>query len=108
MYDRYGFDSTGFNKDGYDIYGFNLDRFNKDGYAVYGFDKDGLNKNGYKKKSGKGLTISSLPILLSELNINNSKELINNIEQLIKYLYNNKQITKQVHNNLIKAITYKK
>ena len=38
---------------------------------------------------------------------NSSKKLINDIEQLVKYLYNNKQITKQVYNNLIKTITYK-
>ena len=31
LYDQYGFDSTGFNKDGYNI---------------YRFDKNGLNKNG--------------------------------------------------------------
>ena len=50
-----------------------------------------------------------LPILLSKSNINNSsKELISNVKQLINDLYNNKQITKQVYNNLIKAITYKK
>ena len=49
-----------------------------------------------------------LPILLSKLNINNSsKELISSVKQLINYLYDNKQITKQVYNNLIKAITYK-
>ena len=60
-----------------------------------------------KKSSGRGLTISSLLILLSELNINSSKELINDIEQLINTLYDNKQITKQVYKNLLKAITYK-
>ena len=38
---------------------------------------------------------------------NNSKELKNDIEQLINDLYNNKQITKQVYNILNKAITYK-
>ena len=65
------------------------------------------NKDGNKKSSGKGLTIISLPILLSELNINSSKKLINDIEQLVKNLFNNKQITKQVYNALIKAITYK-
>ena len=61
-----------------------------------------------KKPSGKGLNISSLPILLSKIYTNNSsKKLINNIEQLINNLYHNKQITKQVYNNLNKAITYK-
>ena len=29
------------------------------------------------------------------------------MEQLINDLYNNKQITKQIYNNLIKVITYK-
>ena len=61
-----------------------------------------------KKSSGRGLTISSLPILLSKIYTNNSsKELINNIEQLINNLYDNKPITEQVYNNLNKAITYK-
>ena len=60
-----------------------------------------------KKSSGKGIIISSLPILLFELNINSSKRLMNNIKQLINNLYDNKQITKKVYNNLIKAITYK-
>ena len=36
-----------------------------------------------------------------------SKKLMSDIEQLINNLYDNKQITKQVYNNLIKAITYK-
>ena len=61
-----------------------------------------------KKSSGRGLTISSLPILLSKIYTNNSsKKLISDIEQLINNLYGNKQITKQVYNNLNKAITYK-
>ena len=60
-----------------------------------------------KKSLGRGLTVSSLPILLSKIYTNNSsKELINNIEQLIKNLYNNKQITKQVYNTLNKAIRF--
>ena len=47
-----------------------------------------------------------LPILLSKLNINSSKELISNIMQLLNNLYDNKQITKQVYNILNKSITY--
>ena len=59
-------------------------------------------------KDQKGSGHVNLPILLSKIYTNNSsKELITNIEQLIKNLYNNKQITKQVYNNLIKTITYK-
>ena len=74
----------------YDQYGFDKNRLNKDGYNIYGFDKnglnkDGLNKYGYKKSSGKGLNISSLPVLLSKIYTNNSsKELINDIKQLVK------------------------
>ena len=103
-YDQYGFDENGFNRDGYDIYGFNKDGFNK-----YGF-----NKYGYKKSSGKGLNISSLPILLSKIYTNNtagpsdlarsSKELINEIKKLVKNLYKNIQITNQVYNILNKAL----
>ena len=59
-------------------------------------------------KDQKGSGYVNLPILLSKIYTNNSsKELISNIEQLINNLYNNKQITKQVYHNLIKAITYK-
>ena len=37
---------------------------------------------------------------------NNSKKIKDEINQILKKLYNLKQITKQVYNNLIKAITY--
>ena len=74
LYDQYGFDIDGFNKDGYDIYRFNKEKLNK----------DGLNKFGYKKKTGKGLNISYLLILLSKIYTNNSsKEIINDIKQLV-------------------------
>ena len=50
----------------------------------------------------------NLPILLSKAYTNNSsKKLISDIKQLINNLYDNKQITKQVYNNLIETITYK-
>ena len=53
----------------------------------------------FKNQKGKGY------ILLSKMYTNNSsKELKNNIKQLIKYLYDKKQITKIVYNNLNKAI----
>ena len=36
-----------------------------------------------------------------------SKEIINDIKQLVKNLFKNKQITKQVYNTLNKALRYK-
>ena len=61
-----------------------------------------------KISSGRGLTISSLPFLLSTIYTNSSsKELINNIRQLVKNLNDNEQITKQVYNILNKALRYK-
>ena len=60
-----------------------------------------------KKDDHQGKGYVNLPILLSKLNINSSKELISNIKQLINDLYNNEQITKQVYNILNKTITYK-
>ena len=60
----------------------------------------------FHEKKGKGYV--DLPIFLSKIYTNNSsKKLISDIEQLMNNLYNNKQITKQVCNNLIKAITYR-
>ena len=98
MYDQYGFDENGFNKDGYNIYGFDKN----------GLNKGGLNKYGYKKSSGKGLNISSLPVLLSKIYTNNSpKELINDTKRLVKNLYKNKQITKQLYNTLSFKELYK-
>ena len=54
------------------------------------------------------LNISSLPILLSKIYIDNSsEELINDIKKLVKNLYKNKQITKQVYNTLSSLELYK-
>ena len=60
-----------------------------------------------KKDDHQGKGYVDLPILLSKLNINSSKELVSNVKHLVKNLYDNKQITKQVYNILNKAITYK-
>ena len=103
---------------------FNRYDLHKDTKTIY--DPEGFDKNGYDihnniKKSSKiktskaksfedqkGKGYVNLPIALSKIYTNNnSKELINNIKQLINDLYDNEQITKQVYNNLIKAITYK-
>ena len=59
----------------------------------------------FKDQTGKGYI--DLPILLSKLNINSSKELETNIKNVFNHLYNNKQITKQVYNILNNVITYK-
>ena len=58
-----------------------------------------------RKSSGKGQTISGLPILSSKIYTNNSsKEITNEIKQLTKKLYENKQISKQLYNILNKAL----
>ena len=60
-----------------------------------------------KRADHQGKGYVDVPILLSKMCTNNSsKELINNIKQLINNLYDNKQIIKQVYNILNKAITY--
>ena len=90
------------------------------------FSEDGFNQNGfdkyvYKKTSGriktneaksfknqKGKGYVNLPILLCKMYVNNSsKKLKNNTKQLLKALYDKKQISKLIYNNIIEAITYK-
>ena len=77
--------------------------------SIYGKNKEKIKTNeakSFEDQKGKGYV--NLPIALSKIYTNNnSKELINNIKQLINDLYDSEQITKQVYNNLIKAITYK-
>ena len=65
-------------------------------------DQKGSGTFTYQNKFVKLLT------LLTQLLIkNNSKKLKNDINQILKELYNSKQITKQVYNILNKSITYK-
>ena len=77
--------------------------------SIYGKDKEKIKTDqakSFEDQKGKGYV--NLPIALSKIYTNNnSKELINIIEQLINDLYDNGQIAKQVYNNLIKAITHK-
>ena len=76
--------------------------------SIYGKDKGKIRTEqarSFKDQIGKGYI--DLPILLSKIYTNNSsKELINNIKQVINNLYDNKQLTKQVYNILNKSITY--
>ena len=127
IYDLNGFDRNGnhvLTKDKYDPKGFDRNGLDKETKTIYdpeGFDINGYDIQNNRKKSSKiktskaksfekqkGKGYVNLPIALSKIYANNSsKELINNIKQLINDLYDNKQITKQVYNNLIKAIIYK-
>ena len=51
--------------------------------------------------------VKLLILLMQLLTKNNSKKLKDNINQILKELYNSKQITEQVYNMLNKSITYK-
>ena len=61
---------------------------------------------------GKGLKILTpkqmlqrLPIALSQVNAgNNSESLLNEIRQIVYSLYQSKEITKKVYNNIIKSM----
>ena len=68
-----------------------------------------LNKN---ETEGKGLKILTPKQMLQRLPIalpqekagNNSENLLNEIRQIIYSLYQSKEITKKVYNNLIKSL----
>ena len=61
---------------------------------------------------GKGLKILTskqllrrLPIALAQVKAgNNSESLLNEIRQIVYFLYQSKQITKKVYNNIIKSV----
>ena len=65
-----------------------------------------------KATKGTGLKILTprkmlqrLPIALAQVKTgNNSEILLNEIRQIVYSLYQSKQITKKVHNNIIKSI----
>ena len=65
-----------------------------------------------ENREGKGLKILTprqmlqrLPIALTQVKAsNNSKSLLNEIRQIVYSLYQSKQITKKVYNNIIKSI----
>ena len=46
-----------------------------------------------------------LPIALAQIKVgNNSESLLNEIRQIVYFLYQSKEITKKVYNNIIKSI----
>ena len=71
-----------------------------------------MSRNIYESKQGEGLQIltpkqvlQSLSIALAQIKAgNNSASLLNEIRQIIYSLYQLKQITKKVYNNIIKSI----
>ena len=64
------------------------------------------------KHEGKGLKILAhnqmfkrLPIALAQIKAgNNSESLLNEIRQIVYFLYRSKEITKMVYNNIINSI----
>ena len=71
-----------------------------------------LSEAKYKAKCGKELKILTpkqilqrAPIALAQVKAgNNSEKLLNEIRQIVYYLYQSKQIPKKVYNNIIKSI----
>ena len=71
-----------------------------------------MSRNIYKSKQGTGLKIlapnqmlKKLPIALAQIKAgNNSESLLNEIRQIVYPLYQSKEITKKVYNNIIKSI----
>ena len=73
---------------------------------------DASYKSKQNKTKGKGLKILTpkqilqrLPIALAQVKAgNNSESLLNEIRQIVYSLYQSKQLTKKVYNNIIKSI----
>ena len=71
-----------------------------------------MSETKYKANKGTGLKIITpkqmlprSPIALAKGNAgNNSESLLNEIRQIVYFLYQSKQITKKVYNNIIKSI----
>ena len=71
-----------------------------------------MSKNIYESKQGTGNKILShkqilqrLPIALAQIKAgNNSESLLNEVRQIVHSLYQSKEITKKIYNNIIKSI----
>ena len=112
-YKNSGYNSQSYNINGYNISGYDRGHYNMNGYNYYGFDRQGYKRKALKKNMpGSGLKIlipqqmlARLPILLAQIKAgNNSRELKNEIRQLLYSLYRSKKISKTVYKNLIATI----
>ena len=83
-----------------------------DDYFLIVFERKNKERN---NTSGKELKILTPKQMLQRLSIslaqvkagNNSENLLNQIRQILYVLYQSKEITKQIYNNLIKYIRFK-
>ena len=117
-YNINGYSNTGLNRDRYNINGYSNSGYDRDRYNINGYNARGLNRQGNKRKAlkknipGSGLKIltpkqllARLPILLAQIKAgNNSRELKNEIRQLLCSLCRSKKISKTVYKNLIATI----
>ena len=73
---------------------------------------ESINRSKHDETKGRGLKmltpkqmLQRLPIALAQVKAgNNSESLLNEIRQIVYSLYQSKQITKKVYNNIIKSI----
>ena len=73
-------------------------------YVKYDAKRNKTERTGLKILSPKQL-LQRLPIALAQVKAgNNSERLLNKIRQIVYSLYQSKQITKKVYNNIIKSI----
>ena len=111
--DRQRLDKNGYNINGYHTSGYDSQKYNINGYNRYGLKRQGNMRKALKKNIPRpGLKIltpqqmlARLPIILAQIKAgNNSRELKNEIIQLLYSLYRSKQISKTVYENLIATI----
>ena len=73
-------------------------------YVKYDAKRNKTERTGLKILSPKQM-LQRLPIALAQVKAgNNSERLLNKIRQIVYSLYQSKQITKKVYNNIIKSI----
>ena len=70
-----------------------------------------MNSSKHDETKGKGLKVltpkqrlQGLPIALTQVKAGNNSESLNEIRQIFYSLYQSKQTTKKVYNNIIKSI----